>query len=103
KRAVLPLLARSDRLVADVGAANTLLFGGEAGDWWGANTDVPGMVTALRGGGLDATPRKVCVLGAGATAMSTLAALRELGAGTAVVVARRPEAAGRHRGRRRQR
>src|SRR4051812_31083074 len=54
KRAVMPMLARSDRLVADVGAANTVLFGGVTGDWWGANTDVPGMVAAFRTAGVDA-------------------------------------------------
>jgi shikimate dehydrogenase len=91
KRAVLPLLARPDRLVADVGAANTVLFGGVAGEWWGANTDVGGMVAALRRVGVG-TPKRVCVLGGGATASSTLAALRDLGAPAAVVIARRPEA-----------
>ena len=40
KRAVLPLLTRVERLAADVGAANTVMFGGVAGEWWGANTDV---------------------------------------------------------------
>ena len=93
KRAVLPLLARSERLVDDVGAANTVLFGGVAGEWWGANTDVPGMVAALQAQSAT-SPGRVCVLGAGATATSTLAALRELGVTAALVVARRPEAAG---------
>ena len=93
KRVVLPMLARSERLVDDVGAANTVVFGGVAGEWWGANTDVPGMVAALQGQGVT-SPSRVCVLGAGATATSTLAALRELGVQAAVVVARRPEAAG---------
>ena len=93
KRAVLPMLARSERLVDDVGAANTVLFGGVAGEWWGANTDVPGMVAALRSRGA-VSPSRVCVLGAGATATSTLAALRELGVTAAAVVARRPDAAG---------
>ncbi|MDQ1695075.1 MAG: shikimate dehydrogenase [Frankiaceae bacterium] len=92
KRSVLAMLARTDRLAADVGAANTVLFGAEPGVWWGANTDVPGMVAALRGvGGLD--PRSVAVLGGGATATSALAALRELGISGATVYARRPEAA----------
>src|SRR4051812_8128500 len=31
KRAVLPLLARTERLATDVGAANTVLFGGVTG------------------------------------------------------------------------
>src|SRR4051794_20243685 len=94
KRAVLPLLARSDRLVADVGAANTVLFGGQQAEWWGANTDVPGMVSALRRRDGAAAPAKVCVLGGGATATSALAAMRDLGVVASVVVARRPDAVG---------
>jgi shikimate dehydrogenase len=91
KRAVLPMLSRSDRLVADVGAANTVLFGGVVGEWWGANTDVPGIVAAMQRAGVDRV-RRACVLGGGATAASALAALRELGHPAAVVVARRPHA-----------
>jgi len=94
KRAVLPMLARSDRLVADVGAANTVVFGGQAGEWWGANTDVPGMVAAVRSVGIAGVPAKVCVLGGGATAKSALAAVRDLGGTAAVVVVRRPEVVG---------
>lgn len=93
KRAVLPLLARVERLAADVGAANTVLFGGVIGDWWGANTDVPGFVTALRGAGV-ARVRRCAVLGAGATATSALAALAELRVAAVDVFARRPDAAG---------
>jgi shikimate dehydrogenase len=91
KRAVLPMLARCDRLAADVGAANTVLFGGVPGEWWGANTDVAGMVTALRSAGVTAID-DAGVIGAGATATSALAALRELGAGSITVYARRPAA-----------
>jgi len=92
KRAVLPLLARTERLAADVGAANTVLFGGIDGEWWGANTDVPGMVEALRRGGFNRAG-SVTVLGGGATAASTVAAIAELGVRDARVVARRPAAA----------
>lgn len=91
KRAVLPLLTRTDRLVDDVGAANTVLFGGITGEWWGANTDVGGMVAALRRV-VTGVPKRVCVLGGGATAASALAALRELDVGAAVVLVRRPHA-----------
>jgi shikimate dehydrogenase len=92
KRAVLPLLTSRDRLVDGVGAANTVIFGDEPGRWRGANTDVAGLVAAVRGAG----PRELssaAVLGAGATAASALAALVELGLRGAVVIARRPEAA----------
>ena len=92
KRAVLPMLARTDRLVADVGACNTVLFGGVDGDWYGANTDVPGMVAALRGGDLRAV-QSAMVLGGGATAASAIAALAELGIVDVTVYLRRPEAA----------
>src|SRR4051794_38796129 len=94
KRAVLPMLARSDRLVSDVGAANTVVFGGQAGGGGGANTDVPGMVAAIRSGGMAGAPTKGGGLGGGATAKSALAAVRDLGGGAAVVVVRRPEVVG---------
>jgi shikimate dehydrogenase len=93
KRAVLPLLTRTDRTGADVGAVNTVLFGGVAGEWWGANTDVPGMVAAIAG--VDPhgfAPTTACVLGGGATAASALAALRDLGLASCTVCVRRPGA-----------
>jgi shikimate dehydrogenase len=92
KRAVLPLLSRVERLAADVGAANTVLFGGVAGEWWGANTDVPGMVEVLRAAGATGTAT-VTVLGGGATAASAVAAAAALAVAEVVVVARRPQAA----------
>ena len=91
KRAVMPLLARTDRVAADVGAANTVLFGGVDGDWYGANTDVPGMVAALRAEGV-ASVGSAMVLGGGATAASAFAALAPLGT-RVTVYARRPDAA----------
>jgi shikimate dehydrogenase len=93
KRAVMPMLARCDRTSADVGAANTVMFGGVAGEWWGANTDVGGMVAAMRGMGVDRVA-DVVVLGGGATATAALAAVGALGAVSAVVLARDPERAG---------
>jgi shikimate dehydrogenase len=95
KRAALPLLARVERTAADLGVVNTVLFGGLDGDWWGTNTDVHGIVAALRGAGVAPGRRDVAwVLGAGATAASALAALAELGSRSAVVLARRVTAAG---------
>jgi shikimate dehydrogenase len=93
KRDVVPLLARVDRMAADLEVVNTVLFGGQEGLWWGTNTDVPGIVAALRGANV--APRRddvAWVIGAGATATSTVAAMAQLGIGNAVVVARRPEA-----------
>src|SRR5271166_1038698 len=88
KRAVLPLLDQVDPLAADVGGANTVVF--RAGQRHGYNTDVAGMVAALAGAGLTA-PRSAVILGAGATACSALAALRDTGL-RAVTVAVRDEA-----------
>jgi shikimate dehydrogenase len=94
KRTVVPLLARVDRTAADLGVVNTVLFGGPEGVWWGTNTDVHGIVSALRQAGVAAPGHDAAwVIGAGATATSTLAALAQLGVRTVVVVARRPEAA----------
>jgi shikimate dehydrogenase len=93
KRAVLPLLARTDRMAADLGAANTVLFGGVDGDWWGANTDAPGFVAALRRAEVGpADLSDVHVIGAGATAAAALAALAELGVTSPVMHVRRADA-----------
>jgi len=94
KRAVLPMLSRVDRLAADVGAANTVLFGGVEGDWWGGNTDVAGMVAVLRAHGVAATGAgPMTILGGGATAASAVAAAAALGVQDVTVAARRPQAA----------
>ena len=54
KRAVLPLLDRTEPLAADVGGANTVIFA--AGARHGYNTDVPGMITALAAAGRRPAP-----------------------------------------------
>ena len=92
KRAVLPLLDRTEPLAAEVGAANTVIFA--AGQRHGHNTDVPGLLAALAERGVTAaslppTPA-VLILGAGATACSALAALRALGITQVTVAARDP-------------
>jgi shikimate dehydrogenase len=78
KRAVLPLLDETERLALAVGAVNTVLL--RDGKRLGYNTDVPGMVAALRAAGVT-SGRNAVILGSGATASSALAALREIGAG----------------------
>jgi shikimate dehydrogenase len=85
KRAVLPLLDRTEPLALEVGGANTVVF--EGGDRHGYNTDVPGMVAALAEAGVLA-PASATILGAGATACAALAALRETGLTSAVVLVR---------------
>jgi shikimate dehydrogenase len=94
KRAVMPMLASCDDRASSTGAANTVRFGDAAGQWQGANTDVPGMVAVLssQGAGPADNPTAPYVLGAGATAGSALAAIADLGYRAAVVLARRPEA-----------
>ena len=87
KRAVLPLLDITDRLAADVGAANTVVL--RDGQRLGYNTDVPGLVTAMRQGGI--TPGgNVVVLGGGATACSAAAALAACGVREITVAVRVP-------------
>lgn len=75
-------------LAREAGAVNTLVR--TATGWAGHNTDVAGIVTALRDAGAD-RPGRATVIGSGATARSTLLALRELGAEQVVVAARRPD------------
>lgn len=82
KHAVIDLLDSVEPLAEVVGAVNTLLPSGKTRV--GANTDVYGLVAALREGlsariPATATVESAVVLGAGATAASTLAALGELG------------------------
>lgn len=86
KRAVRPLLAGESTLATAVGAVNTVTFApeGPVGD----NTDVAGIVAALREVGVDRV-RRAAVLGGGATATSAIAALRELGCDRPTVHVRR--------------
>lgn len=76
KRAVRPLLVGESAMATAVGAVNTVTFTpeGPVGD----NTDVTGIVAALREIGVSRV-RRAAVLGGGATATSAIAALRELG------------------------
>ena len=85
KAAVLTLLDRSSGLVRAVGGANTVLLGPDGRQ--GENTDVPGMVAALRERGVDGVGW-ACVLGAGATAAAALAALQQLGESNPTVLVR---------------
>jgi shikimate dehydrogenase len=92
KRAVLALLARIDDTAARIGVVNTVLFQSDE-QWRGINTDIHGIVASLRAAGVSlAPPDTVWVIGAGATAASTIAALAELGVQRTVVAARRPDA-----------
>jgi len=90
KRTVLPLLDHVDHRAAATGGANTVVFRPEGR--YGYNTDVQGIVDALTEAGASA-PSTVTILGAGATACSALAAVGELGAPGADVIARDPSRA----------
>jgi shikimate dehydrogenase len=91
KRAVLPLLDRTEPLAAQVGGANTVVF--DRGERHGYNTDVPGMVAALAEAGVT-SPSSATILGGGATACAALAALRLTGLSSAVVLVRDQARAG---------
>ncbi|MFF3128332.1 shikimate dehydrogenase family protein [Streptomyces sp. NPDC057908] len=86
KRTVVPLLDEVSETVARIGAANTIVVA-PTGRLVGENTDLYGMVQALREAGVTGAA-SVTVLGAGATACTALAAAYELGCGQAVVIAR---------------
>lgn len=86
KKIVLPHLDHVEPLAEVVGAVNTVLVQAGAGArpvLVGANTDVHGIVAALGEGRPDVSPvRRAVVLGTGATAASSLAALAQLGCST---------------------
>ncbi|MFI8349652.1 shikimate dehydrogenase [Streptomyces sp. NPDC085596] len=86
KRAVMPLLDEVSETAASVDAVNTVVFT-EDGRKVGDNTDIPGMVAALREHGIEEV-ESAAILGAGATASSALAALSRICAGEVVVYVR---------------
>lgn len=79
KRAVIPLLDEISATAASVEAVNTVVFGAD-GRRTGDNTDIPGMLAALRERGIESV-ESAAILGAGATASSALAALSRICAG----------------------
>jgi len=89
KRVALTLADEVSPLAGKVGAANTLLLGQPGGRRRAENTDVAGIVGALREAGLEQAGTAV-VLGAGGTAQAALAALREFGQLTPSVLVRDP-------------
>lgn len=86
KRAVIPLLDEISGTAASVEAVNTVVFG-EDGRRVGDNTDIPGIVGALREHGIEQV-ESAAILGAGATASSALAALARICTGAVVVYVR---------------
>ncbi|MGW7575498.1 shikimate dehydrogenase [Streptomyces sp. NPDC054765] len=76
KRAVIPLLDEISATASSVEAVNTVVLTAD-GRRLGDNTDIPGMLAALRERGVRQVAR-ASVLGAGATASSALAALSRI-------------------------
>ncbi len=87
KRVALSVADEVSPLASAVGAANTLVFGQPGDPCRAENTDVVGILAALREAGLDRVHAAV-VLGAGGTAQAALAALRELGETAPTVLVR---------------
>ncbi len=89
KRVALTVADEVAPLAVAVGAANTLLLGRPGGRRRAENTDVSGILAALREAGLDHV-RAAVVLGAGGTAQAALAALCELGESAPTIIVRDP-------------
>ncbi|SFJ96703.1 shikimate dehydrogenase [Cellulomonas sp. KH9] len=96
KQTVIPLLDHVEPLAEVVGAVNTVLPQGSGAGCMltGANTDVHGIVAALGEAGVTGGVSSAAVVGAGATASSTLAALAQLGCPTPRVYVRSQARAG---------
>lgn len=89
KRVALSVAAEISPLASAVGAANTLVLGQPGEPRRAENTDVTGILTALREAGVNQVSAAV-ILGAGGTAQAALAALRELGDSAPRVLVRDP-------------
>ncbi|AVZ71938.1 shikimate dehydrogenase [Streptomyces lunaelactis] len=96
KRAIMPLLDSVSDTAASVEAVNTVIFT-EDGRRLGDNTDIPGMIAALRERGVDKA-ESAAVLGAGATASSALAALSRICTGPVTAYVRSAARAAEMRG-----
>jgi shikimate dehydrogenase len=89
KRVALRVADEVSELASAVGAANTLVLGAPGKPRRADNTDVAGILAALREAGVDRV-RAGVILGAGGTAQAALAALRELGELAPTVLVRDP-------------
>lgn len=85
-------VGRPDELARLVGAANTLIFDHISGEHRVTNTDVGGMVNAVRAVGLSKVAAAT-VLGAGGTARAALTSIARLGARRVTLVLRTIERA----------
>ncbi|MET9438292.1 shikimate dehydrogenase [Streptomyces sp. NPDC006551] len=96
KRAIIPLLDEISDTAASVEAVNTVVFTGD-GRRIGDNTDIPGMIAALRERGIEKV-ESAAILGAGATASSALAALARICGGPVTAYVRSEARAAEMRG-----
>ncbi|MET9622640.1 MULTISPECIES: shikimate dehydrogenase [unclassified Streptomyces] len=96
KRAIIPLLDGISDTAASVEAVNTVVLT-EDGRRLGDNTDIPGMIAALRERGVEKV-ESAAVLGAGATASSALAALARICSGPVTAYVRSEARAAEMRG-----
>lgn len=89
KAAMVAQMDRLEPLVSALGVLNTVTFSGpDGGILTGHNTDVAGIIGALRQAGVTGRPRPV-VLGSGGTACAAVAALAGMGCSSVDVHARR--------------
>ncbi|MHA7277501.1 shikimate dehydrogenase [Arthrobacter sp. Hz1] len=95
KAAMVPLVDRLSGPATVLNVLNTVTADGAGPErvLTGHNTDVAGIVGALRYGGVVHPPRSAVILGGGGTAAASLAALQQLGAGQTTVVVRSLERA----------
>ncbi|MET8432858.1 shikimate dehydrogenase [Streptomyces sp900116325] len=96
KRAIIPLLDSISETASSVEAVNTVVLTDD-GRRIGDNTDIPGMVAALRESGVDRVG-SASILGAGATASSALAALSRVCTGPVTAYVRSAARAAEMRG-----
>ncbi|MFD7867673.1 shikimate dehydrogenase [Streptomyces sp. NPDC059783] len=89
KRAVIPLLDEISATASSVEAVNTVVLTDD-GRRLGDNTDIPGMIAALRERGVEKA-ESAAILGAGATASSALAALSRICTGPVTAYVRSRE------------
>ena len=86
KKDVIPYLDELDENAAAIGAVNTIV--NRDGRLVGHNTDVSGFAYMMREAGINASGKKVLVLGTGGASAAVLAVLRRQGAARVISVSR---------------
>src|SRR5438093_2417012 len=87
KEAVMAMLDEFDEVAERIGAVNTIV--NREGRLFGYNTDLPGLMRALRqDGGFEPAGRRIVIAGAGGAARAAAAGLLEAGAGSVTVINR---------------